>query len=118
MTKEQEIARNMKILKISRKEAEEMYMSDHFDILTPEMEEMEKKAKKIKRYEKSDKPRKQSERIRKIDADKVELFEILLKAIKNSNIEIKSQKNEAEFSFCFHDSEYSIKLIKHRPTKK
>ena len=44
MTKEQEITKNMKILNISRKEAEELYRSDHEESDTPEQKEYTAKA--------------------------------------------------------------------------
>ena len=82
-----------------------------------EMAKMEIGAKSLNRYTSSGK-RKKNEIVRKIDPDKVELFDILTKAIENANISINSRKNEAEFSFCFNNSSYSVKLIKHRPKKK
>ena len=74
MTKEQEITKNMEILKISRKEAEELYRSDHEEIDTPEQIEYTAKAKKIKRYEKSNTPRKKTSKERKIDEEKKRLL--------------------------------------------
>lgn len=118
MTKEQEIKRNMEILGISREEAEELFLSDHEDIDTPEQKEYTAKAKKLKRYEKSDAPRKKSEKVRKIDPDKKELLSLLVEGITNKYPRMVSVKNEAEFSFNFKENSYTVKLIKHRPTTK
>ena len=116
MTKEQEIKRNMELLDLTREEAEELYLSDHEDIVTPEMAEMERKAKAIKRYEKSDAPRKKTSKERKIDFDKQFLLNLLIDAV-NSETPVNKVKTETEFSFSFRENEYSVKLIKHRPKK-
>lgn len=121
MNKEQEIKRNMELLKISRQEAEELYISDHEDIVTPEMAEMERKAKAIKRYEKSDKARKKSSKERKVDTEKKKLLDYLERGLHDNIITggyaITNIKNEAEFSFLHNGTAYTVKLIKHRPPK-
>ena len=81
-----------------------------------EMAEMEIKANKMRRYEKSDAPRKAAKKERKIDTNKKYLFNLLIEAI-NAETCIKNVKTETEFSFEFGDSEYSVKLIRHRPKK-
>lgn len=83
-----------------------------------QMAKMEIGAKNIKRYEKSLTPRKKSEKVRKIDPDKLKLFNILLNSMTTNKIVVTNQKNEAEFSFLFNNSNYTVKLIKHRPSKK
>ena len=83
-----------------------------------EMAKMEIGAKNIKRYEKSQTPRKKVEKVRKIDPDKVKLFDILTQAVEQSEIPVTFRKNEAEFGMLYNNSEYSVKLIKHRPKKK
>lgn len=117
MNKEQEIKKNMKILKISRKEAEDLYISDHKEIDTPEQKMYTEKAKKLKRYEKSDTPKKQKSRERKIDNEKKRLLNDYKTLTEGLGGIITSVKNEAEFSFTFNNSHYSVKLIKHRPPK-
>lgn len=114
MTKEEEIKRNMKLLDISREEAEQLYEDDHNDVVTPEMAEMEKKAKQLKRYEKSDTPRKKAVKERKIDPDKKTLIDLLNSVLANFGTTVK---NEAEISFTYNDREYTVKLIQHRPKK-
>ena len=117
MTKEQEILKNMEILKISRKEAEELYRSDHEEIDTPEQIEYTAKAKKIKRYEKSNTPRKKTSKERKIDEEKKRLLNDYRVITEGLGAVITSIKNEAEFSFIFNENSYTVKLIKHRPVK-
>ncbi len=78
-----------------------------------EMAEMEIKANGNRHYEKSDKPRKATKKERKIDADKKYLIELLINAV-NAETCIKSVKNESEFSFEFADSDFTVKLVKHR----
>lgn len=119
MTKEQEILKNMKVLKISREEAEQLYLDDHSDEILPEVAEMEKKAKKIKNYVLSDsKPRKKAVKVRKVDEEKKHILDsirVLLEGMQNTaNV---SMKNEAEVSFNYGVNDYTVKLIKHRPPK-
>ena len=108
----------MELLKISRKEAEELYISDHENLATPEMLEMERKARALKRYEKSDTPRKKSSRERKVDHEKKQILALLEGAIRDHADTAPTVKNEAEFSFFWNGNSYTAKLIKHRPPKK
>lgn len=117
MTKEQEITKNMKILKISRKEAEELFLSDHNKIDTPEQKEYTIKAKKINRREKSDTPRKKISKERKIDKEKKRLLNDYRVVTQGIGGVITSIKNEAEFSFILNENSYTVKIIKHRPVK-
>ena len=66
-----------------------------------------------RRYEKSDKPRKKAERVRKVDEEKKVILEKLMSVI---DVE-KIVKNEAEFSFNLNGTDYTVKLVKHRPKK-
>lgn len=66
-----------------------------------------------RRYEKSDKPRKKAERVRKVDEEKKVILEKLMSVI---DVE-KTVKNEAEFSFNLNGTDYTVKLVKHRPKK-
>lgn len=115
--KENEIQKNMKLLDLTREEAEQLFEDDHSDKVLPEVAEMEKKAKALKRhYETGTKERKKSTRERKIDEDKkiilAEIAEIVAKIGTIQNI-----KTETEISFLYKDSEYSVKLVKHRKKK-
>lgn len=66
-----------------------------------------------RRYVKSDKPRKKAERVRKVDEEKKVILEKLMSVI---DVE-KTIKNEAEFSFNLNGTDYTVKLVKHRPKK-
>ena len=118
MTKEQQILQFMEKLKISREEAEQLFLDDQEDFIGQDGEEMTKNAKSLKRYEQADKPRKKMEKERKVDD--VKLF--LLTEIKNhfselENLEITGMKNEVELSFKYQLEDYSIKLTRHRKKK-
>ena len=66
-----------------------------------------------RRYEKSDKPRKKAERVRKVDEEKKVILNKLMSVIDADKI----VKNEAEFSFNLNGTDYTVKLVKHRPKK-
>lgn len=66
-----------------------------------------------RRYVKSDKPRKKVERVRKVDEEKKVILNKLMSVI---DVE-KTVKNEAEFSFNLNGTDYTVKLVKHRPKK-
>lgn len=66
-----------------------------------------------RQYVKSDKPRKKAERVRKVDEEKKVILEKLMSVI---DVE-KTVKNEAEFSFNLNGTDYTVKLVKHRPKK-
>lgn len=117
MSKEQEILKNMKLLKISREEAEQLYMDDHSDDVLPEVAEMEKKAKKIKNYVQTEKPRKKVNRERKVDEEKKKILNDIRVLIEGLGGQEVTMKNEAEVSFQFAENSYTVKLIKHRPPK-
>lgn len=118
MTKAEEIKLYMKKLDISEEEATQLWEDDHSDEVLPEVAEMEKKAKQIKRYEKSDNKRKTSTKERKIDTEKKSFLEGFRIFVEGKGGKLTAQKNEAEFSFTYGGNAYTVKLIKHRPTKK
>lgn len=66
-----------------------------------------------RRYVKSDKPRKKAERVRKVDEEKKVILNKLMSVIDAEKI----VKNEAEFSFNLNGTDYTVKLVKHRPKK-
>ena len=66
-----------------------------------------------RRYVKSDKPRKKAERVRKVDEEKQVILNQLMSVIDAEKI----VKNEAEFSFNLNGTDYTVKLVKHRPKK-
>lgn len=104
-------------LGITKEEAIECWLEDNDYTVSEEAQELTEKAKKnIKRYEKSDKERKKTTKERKVDPDKKYLLNLLIEAVNKQNC-IDSVKNEAEFSFTFNDSAYTVKLVKHRSKK-
>lgn len=116
MTKEQEIQKNMKVLGISREEAEQLWEDDQNDFIGEEGEEMTRKAKEVKRYEKGDKPRAKAKKERKVDENKKLILDKLHKALETF-VKITNVKTETEISFMYNDEEYTLKLTKHRPKK-
>lgn len=118
MTKAKEVKMYMEKLDISKEEAIQLWKDDHSDEILPEVAEMEKKAKQIKRYEKSDSKRKTSTKERKIDTEKKSFLEGFRVFVEGKGGKLTAKKNEAEFSFTYGGNAYTVKLIKHRPTKK
>ena len=116
MTKEQEIQKNMKVLGISREEAEQLWEDDQNDFIGEEGEEMTRKAKEVKRYEKGDKPRAKAKKERKVDENKKLILDKLHKALETF-VKITNIKTETEISFVYNDEEYTLKLTKHRSKK-
>lgn len=94
----------MKDLKCSREDAEEVA-------------KMELKAKGLKRYEQNDKPRKKVERERKVDQDKKEIIDELVACINRNIGKVLEVKTETEIKMVYNETEYTVKLIKHRPKK-
>ena len=120
--KEKEIIKNMRILKISREEAEQLYIDDHSDNVLPEVAEMEQKAKACgRRYENDINNRKKTERIPILDSEKVEIINLIAKDICHLKIgndkiieSIQIINAQREISFNIKDTEYSLTLTKHR----
>ena len=94
----------MKDLECSREEAEEVA-------------KMEIKAKGLKRYEQAEKPRKKVERERKVDQDKKEILDELVACINKNIGQVLEVKTETEIKMVYNDTEYTVKLIKHRQKK-
>lgn len=82
-----------------------------------EMAEMEIKAKGLKRYEQAEKPRKKVERERKVDQDKKEIIDELVACINRNIGKVLEVKTETEIKMVYNETEYTVKLIKHRPKK-
>lgn len=106
----------MKVLGISREEAEQLWEDDQNDFIGEEGEEMTRKAKEVKRYEKGDKPRAKAKKERKVDENKKLILDKLHKALETF-VKITNVKTETEISFVYNDEEYTLKLTKHRPKK-
>lgn len=116
MTKEQIIQNYMKNLEISREEAEQLYEDDKEDVIGEDGEKLQEKANQVKA--KADRKKRQvSKKERKIDSEKLKLLEILAMGLENESIDFEIEK-EVAIHFSYNDSEYSVKLTKHRPPKK
>ena len=121
MNKEQQILHYMKSLQISRTEAEQLWEDDKEDFIGEEGEEMTQKAKQVKRYEQADKPKEKKKREVKLDEDKVQIIDTLYTFALNSELPIRNLfvKNvQKEITFEMNGCEYSLNLVKHRPSKK
>ena len=114
--REKKIELYIKNLDISREEAIQLIEDDENDEIGEEGEAMTEKAKEVKRYEKSTKERKKVVKERKVDEEKARILKHLMEAIAVET-KIDSVKNEAEFSFTYHNNAYTVKLVKHRPPK-
>lgn len=114
--KEEEIQKMMKNLDLSREEAIQLLQDDEDDISVELTAEQKKVAKQMSQGDriKEKVPRK---RERKVD----EVKKMLLEGLGNKITELEGQiievKNEAEISFWFNGTNYSLKLIKHREKK-
>lgn len=66
----------------------------------------------------ADKPRKTAQKERKIDAEKAKILTACKELVEDLGGNITNVKTETEINFLFNGTEYSLKLIKHRPPKK
>jgi len=83
-----------------------------------EMAKMELGAKEDRRYEKSDKPRKKVEKVKKVDEVKKRFINGFRVYLEGCGAKVDPIKTEAEMHFTFEGESYTVKLIKHRPSKK
>lgn len=113
-----EIEKLMEKLDISKEEAIDAWLFDNNYEDNEEADEMTEKAKTVRRYEKSDNKRKKSTKERKVDEEKKRFLTGMRVFCEGAGATVTSTKNEAEFSFIFGENEYTVKLIKHRPSKK
>lgn len=115
-----EVKSNMTEFKICRDDAVRMYFEDLGLVeaggktaITPLGTSKNKRT-----YIKSDKPRKVSSRERKIDETKKSLLAGFRIYIEGKGGIVTSIKNEVEVNFTFGDDDYTLKLTKHRKSKK
>ena len=108
----------MKTLDLTKEEAIETWLDDNDYTTNETVEELTAKAKKeIKRYEKSEKTRKPSTKERKVDEEKKAFLNGFRIFTEGKGGVVTNVKNEAEFSFTYQGTEYTVKLIKHRAKK-
>ena len=121
-----EIAKSMKLLDLSKDEAIQMWLEDEGYLENAEVEALTAKAKvnKISHEAKSDKPRKTVKRERKPDEEKENLIVILenclLNTADNSNLDVNSVKitNKSKvIEFNVGNNHYKLDLIRQRPPK-
>lgn len=118
MEKEKLIEQYMKSLGISKEEALQLWEDDQNDFIGEQGEEMTKKAKEVKRYEQATEKKSCKPKERKIDEEKGYLLGCVKAVLENLGALVISVKTETEISFNFKNSEYTLKLTKHRPPKK
>lgn len=114
------IAKNMKILEISKEEAIQMWLEDEGYFTNETVEELTQKAKangtaKVKA--KSMKARKTGTRERKPDKEKEKIVEILENALKNAGFDAEIINKSKIIEFSCGDNHYKLDLIKKRPPK-
>ncbi len=117
---DEEIFKNMKILKISKEQAIQMYLEDEGYVINETVEELTKKAKEngtAKVKAKSDKMRKPVKRERKPDEEKEKIIEILQNALKNAGIATEITNKSKIIEFSIENNHYKLDLIKKRPKK-
>lgn len=117
---DEEIFKNMKILKISKEQAIQMYLEDEGYVINETVEELTKKAKEngtTKVKAKSDKVRKPVKRERKPDEEKEKIIEILQNALKNAGIATEITNKSKIIEFSIENNHYKLDLIKKRPKK-
>ncbi len=61
--------------------------------------------------------KRETKRERKVDEDKLTIFTIIQQALIDPDISNLTCKNEAEISFSYKGSDYTVKLTKHRAKK-
>lgn len=121
---EKEIQKQMKVLKLSRKEAEELVMEDmEIDHMT--MKEIQSdltadQKKAIKSHTKTTTGEKKATttRERKKDEEKLDLIQKIFDFISKNTKNAEIIKPEREISFTIGENEYSLTLTKHRKAKK
>lgn len=121
MDKEKQILQYMEKLKISRKEAEELWEDDQEDFIGDEGEEMTKKAKEVIRviHKAGDKTtREKAKRERKVNSEKAILLEILQLALAEKGIASEVTTVEKILSFEYSGKKFEFNLIQKREPKK
>ena len=115
-----EIEKSMRLLKLSKDEAIQLWLEDEGYLENAEVEELTAKAKanKINHEAKADKPRKAVKRERKPDEEKENLIEILANCLKNAGFDTEITNKSKIIEFNVGENHYKLDLIKQRPPKK
>ena len=79
-----------------------------------EMAEMEIKAKGIKNYTQSEKPKKKKKAERKIDTEKADILNWLMRGLYEVGGISCTTENENKLHFVYNENDYTVNLIRHR----
>jgi Zn-dependent metalloprotease len=114
------LEKSMKVLKLSKDEAIQMYLEDEGYMVNETVEELTAKAKvnKINHEAKSDKPRKPVKRERKPDVEKEQIITILAKTLEKEGFSVEIANKSKLIEFQIGNNSYKLDLIKRRPAKK
>ena len=115
-----EIKNSMEALKITQKEAVQMWLEDEGYLENAEVEALTAKAKenKVNHEAKSDKVRKMAKRERKPDEEKEKLIEILANCLKTAGFDTEITNKSKVIEFNVGENHYKLDLIKQRQPKK
>ena len=115
-----EIKNSMEALKITQKEAVQMWLEDEGYLENAEVEALTAKAKenKVNHKAKSDKVRKVTKRERKPDEEKEKLIEILANCLKTVGFDTEITNKSKVIEFNVGENHYKLDLIKQRQPKK
>ena len=114
------LEKSMKVLKLSKDEAIQMYLEDEGYMVNETVEELTARAKanKIKHEAKSDKPRKPVKRERKPDLEKEQIITILAETLEKEGFSVEISNKSKLIEFSIGNNHYKLDLIKRRPPKK
>ena len=114
-----EIENSMKVLKMSKDEAVQLWLEDEGYLENEVVEELTAKAKvnKVNHEAKADKPRKTVKRERKPDEEKENLIKILSECLINAGFTAEITNKAKIIEFNVGENHYKLDLIKQRPPK-
>ena len=118
---EKQIENAMRSLNLSREEAIEMLRDDEAIDKGAELFELTDEQKKVAKQMTAAGGGKHKEKVkreRKVDEDKHEIMQTLDDALCDIADNVDERKADSEISFSYNGARYTLKLIKHRPTKK
>jgi len=116
------IQKHMKTLHCTREEAIDVIKcDDEIDGGNTELfaltADQKKMVRNLTKADRNPNAKREVKRERKIDDDKLTVFNVLKEALEGAEIENLTCKNEAEISFAHNGAEYTVKLTKHRAKK-
>ncbi len=117
---EKQIENMMRSLHCTREEAIEVIKDDEAIDKGAELFELSDEQKKVAKQMTSaggSKHKERKPRERKVDADKLDLIQLLDDALCDFADNVEERKNESEIAFTYNGNKYSVRLIKHRKPK-